>query len=101
MGQQLDDKLKMYKLMEKVYNKHPGRNAVRTLLDSFNINGPEGEHRCLVHPPLWESILTFLHRNSILRLPRPVLAFVLQRLFLSLDYLHTECQIIHTGQYRT
>ncbi|PCG98365.1 Hypothetical protein PENO1_058310 [Penicillium occitanis (nom. inval.)] len=96
MGQQLDDELKMYKRMEKASNKHLGRNAVRTLLDSFNINGPEGEHRCLVHPPLWESVLTFLHRNPIRRLPSPVLAFVLQRLFLALDYLHTECQIIHT-----
>jgi hypothetical protein len=40
MGQQLDDELKMYKLMEKASNKHPGRDAVRALLDSFNINGP-------------------------------------------------------------
>lgn len=100
MGQQLDDELKMYKRMEKASNKHLGRNAVRTLLDSFNINGPEGEHRCLVHPPLWESVLTFLHRNPI-RPSQPGLVFVLQRLFLALDYLHTECQIIHTGQYRT
>ncbi|KAF3398947.1 hypothetical protein DPV78_007095 [Talaromyces pinophilus] len=72
MGQQLDDELKMYKRMEKASNKHLGRNAVRTLLDSFNINGPEGEHRCLVHPPLWESVLTFLHRNPIRRLPSPI-----------------------------
>ena len=97
MGQQLDDELNMYKRMEKGSNKHPGRSAVRTLLDSFTIRGPEGEHRCLVHPLLWESVLTFLHRNPIGRLPSPVLAFVLQRLFLALDYLHTECQIIHTG----
>lgn len=99
MGQHLDDELKMYKRMEKASLKHPGRKAVRRLLDSFNIKRPEGEHRCLVHPPLWESVLTFLHRNPIRRLPSPVLAFILQRLFLALDYLHTECQIIHTGQY--
>lgn len=91
MGQQLDDELKMYKCMEKASNKYPGRNAVRTLLDSFNINGPEGEYCCLVHPPLWESVLTFLHWNLIWRLPSLVLAFVLQRLFLALDYLHMEC----------
>ncbi|EED17065.1 protein kinase, putative [Talaromyces stipitatus ATCC 10500] len=30
-----------------------------------------------------------------------VSAFLLQRLFLVLDYLHTECQIIHTDEYRT
>ncbi|CRG82797.1 Putative dual specificity tyrosine-phosphorylation-regulated kinase 3 homolog [Talaromyces islandicus] len=81
--------------MDKASKTHPGRDAVRSLLDSFDIDGPEDRHRCLVHPPLWESVLTFLHRNPIRRLPPPVLAFVLQRLFLALDYLHTECQIIH------
>lgn len=99
MGQQLDDELQMYKRMERGSKYHPGRNAVRSLLDSFDVDGPEDEHRCLVHPPLWESILTFLHRNPVRRLPPPVLAFVLQRLFLALDYLHTECQIIHAGLY--
>ena len=97
MGQQLDDELKMYKRMEIASKTHPGRDAVRSLLDSFDVDGPEDKHRCLVHPPLWESVLTFLHRNPVRRLPSPVLAFVLQRLFLALDYLHTECKIIHAG----
>jgi serine/threonine-protein kinase SRPK3 len=99
MGQQLDDELQMYKRMERGSKYHPGRNAVRSLLDSFDIDGPEDKHRCLVHPPLWESVLTFLHRNPVQRLPAPVLAFTLKRLFLALDYLHTECQIIHAGIY--
>lgn len=99
MGQQLDDEFNIYKRMEKGSKNHPGRNAVGSLLDSFDIDGHENKHRCLVHPPLWESVLTFLHRNPIRRLPSPFLAFVLQRLFLALDYLHTECQIIHTGKY--
>lgn len=45
------------------------------------------------------SILTFLRRNPIQRPPVPVLAFMLQRLFMALDYLHTECKIIHAGKY--
>lgn len=99
MGEQLDDELKMYKRMEIGSRNHPGCSAVRSLLDSFDVKGPDGQHRCLVHPPLWESVLTFLHRNPVRRLPTPVLAFILQRLFLALDFLHTECQIIHTGKY--
>lgn len=89
----------MYKRIERGSKNHPGRNAVRSLLDSFDVDGPEDKHRCLVHPPLWESVLTFLHRNPARRLPAPVLAFVLKRLFFALDYLHTECQIIHAGIY--
>lgn len=77
--------------------KHAGHKYVRSLLDSFDVDGPEDKHRCLVHPPLWESVLAFLFRNPIRRLPTPVLVVVLHRLFLALDYLHTECKIIHTG----
>ncbi|KAI1157405.1 kinase-like domain-containing protein [Nemania serpens] len=97
MGKQLDNELNMYKRMkERGSANHPGRNAVRELLDSFDVEGPDGRHRCLVHPPLWESVLTFLRRNPIMRLPAPVLAVFLQRLFLALDFLHRECLIIHT-----
>ncbi|KZZ89350.1 protein kinase domain protein [Moelleriella libera RCEF 2490] len=75
---------------------HPGRPAIRSLLGRFNVDGPVDTHQCLIHVPLWENVWTFLHRNPIQRLPTPVLAFVLRRVFLALDYLHTECHIIHT-----
>ncbi|KAJ6149183.1 hypothetical protein N7471_000382 [Penicillium samsonianum] len=96
MGQQLDNELKIYQRIEGAPRKHPGRKYVRSLLDSFDISGPEDKHQCLVHPPLWESVLDFLFRNPVQRLPTPILAVTLHRLFLALDYLHTECKIIHT-----
>ncbi|CEL10251.1 Putative Serine/threonine protein kinase [Aspergillus calidoustus] len=94
-GQQLDDELKMYQHITRD-SRHPGSKAIRSLLDSFHIDGPEDKHQCLVHPPLFESVGEFLHRNPIQRLPKPVLAFTLRQMFLALDYLHTECQVIHT-----
>ncbi|KAH8425313.1 uncharacterized protein LDX57_003070 [Aspergillus melleus] len=96
MGQQLDDELNVYRRIQGASRNHPGRRYVRSLLDSFDISGPEDEHRCLVHPPLWESVLDFLHRNPVRRLPPPIVAVTLHRLFLALDYLHSECKIIHT-----
>ncbi|KAI1354392.1 serine threonine protein kinase, CMGC group [Xylaria sp. FL0043] len=97
MGRQLDNELNTYKRMkERGSGNHPGRAVVRELLDSFDIEGPDGQHRCLVHPPLFESVLTFLRRNPVERLPAPILAVVLHRLFLALDFLHRECAIIHT-----
>ncbi|TPX13086.1 uncharacterized protein E0L32_006512 [Thyridium curvatum] len=96
MGKQLDHEFLMYKRISGSPARHPGRNGIRELLDSFDVVGPDGSHRCLVHPPLWESVLAFLHRNPVKRLPALVLAFILHRLFLALDFLHTECQIIHT-----
>ncbi|KAB8255137.1 kinase-like domain-containing protein [Aspergillus pseudonomiae] len=86
----------MYRHMEEASTNHPGRDVIKTLLDTFYIDGPQDKHRCLVHPPLWKSVLAFLRRNPVERLPSAVIAVVLHRLFLALDYLHTECQIAHT-----
>ncbi|KAK1141271.1 hypothetical protein N8T08_009174 [Aspergillus melleus] len=96
MGQQLGDELNIYKRIQGASQSHRGRRYVRSLLDTFDVNGPEYKHRCLVHPPLWESVLDFLHRNPVRRLPPPIVAVTLHRLFLALDYLHTECKVIHT-----
>ncbi|KAJ6142860.1 protein kinase [Penicillium samsonianum] len=90
MGQQLDDELNISKRCQ-------GRHYVRTLLDSFEIDRASDKHLCHVHPPLWESVWAFLHRNPIGRLPPTVLTGVLRFLSLALDYLQTECKIIHTG----
>jgi serine/threonine-protein kinase SRPK3 len=97
LGTQVDHELSVYTRISTASKRHPGRASVRELLDSFEVTGPDGCHRCLVHPPLWESVLTFLHRNPVRRLPPTVLAVVLRRLFLALDFLHTECKMIHTG----
>ncbi|KAF4468070.1 CMGC SRPK kinase [Fusarium albosuccineum] len=96
MGSQFKNELDVYKRMETASKSHPGRDAIRPLLDSFNLDGPDGQHQCLVHTAMWDTLLDFLHRNPIRRLPSPVLAFTLKRLFLALDFLHTECNIIHT-----
>ncbi|KAI0428742.1 serine threonine protein kinase, CMGC group [Xylaria sp. FL1042] len=81
----LDKELNMYKRMkEKRSANHPSRTSIRELLDSFDVEGPDGQHR------------SFLRRNPVMRLPAPVLAVVLHHLFLALDFLQRECSIIHT-----
>lgn len=35
---------------------HRGRSVIRTLLNSFEVNGPEGSHSCLVYPPMREPL---------------------------------------------
>lgn len=100
MGRYLDSELDMYRRVEGGPKRHPGRDAVRSLLDTFDIDSPDGSdrHRYLVHAPLFESVWTFLHRNPIRRVPAPVLAFVLKRVFLALEYL-AACRVIHTGEF--
>ncbi|KAL4955532.1 kinase-like domain-containing protein [Aspergillus filifer] len=76
------------------WKSHPGHDAIRSLTDYFDIDSHSAQHkhRCFVYPPLFESVWVFLHRNPIGRLPVPVLAVTLKRLFQALDYLHTECR---------
>ncbi|KAL4909735.1 kinase-like domain-containing protein [Aspergillus multicolor] len=95
MGQRVDHKLKIHERISRA-SRHPGRRAISPLLDSFGVDGLGDKHQCLVHPPLFESVWGFLHRNPIRRLPSPVLAFTLHQLFSALDYLHNECGVIHT-----
>ncbi|KAI1424333.1 kinase domain protein [Xylaria sp. FL1777] len=96
LGDRVENEIAMYRRMEQRASSHPGRSAVRTLLDSFRVDGPEGDHLVLAHPPLWQSVEGALRRSSPRRLPASGLRFVLKDLFLALEYLHDECQIIHT-----
>jgi serine/threonine-protein kinase SRPK3 len=96
LGSVQDDELNLYKRIEECSKAHPGRDAVRFLLDSFDIDGLDGRHRCLVHPPLRKSLLDLRHSNPIRRLPSPAMAIALRRLFQALDFLHKECHVAHT-----
>ncbi|EMF11482.1 kinase-like protein [Sphaerulina musiva SO2202] len=93
---ELGTEVDVYKRIAKSPSHHPGRGAVRSLFDSFILDGPNGRHQCLVHQPLWESVLAVKHRNPAGRLPASVLAHILKRLFHALDLLHQECHVAHT-----
>ncbi|KAJ2913832.1 hypothetical protein MD484_g6588, partial [Candolleomyces efflorescens] len=93
----ISQELEAYNRFKNGPVNHPGRAAIRTVLDSFTLPTPDGdgEHLCLVHPPLWDSMKAFLKRNPVGRLPAPILAFTLQRMLQALDYAR-ECRVIHT-----
>lgn len=74
-----------------------GQRYVRTILDAFKTSGPDSEHHCLVHKPMWDSLNELLARNVHRRFTEELLREALRRLFAALDYLHTECHVIHTG----
>lgn len=96
MEDELGTEVDVYKRIAKSPSHHPGRDTVRSLFDSFILDGPNGRHQCLVHQPLWESVLAIKHRNPAGRLPASVLAHILKRLFHALDLLHQECHVAHT-----
>lgn len=97
IGQQVNNKLNIYRYIEQSPTTYLGRNIIRMLLDIFYINGPQDKYQCLVYPLLQESVLAFLYHNPVKRLPLAVIAVILYCLFLALDYLYIECLIVYTG----
>ncbi|KAG6170321.1 hypothetical protein E4U51_000956 [Claviceps purpurea] len=73
MVRSLDNEINAYKRIGNFSIKDPGRSAVRALLDSFHVDGPHGSHQCLVHPPLWDSVFGFRHRNPMRRFPGQIM----------------------------
>lgn len=96
----LDALIREFDVLDRIRNApqyHPGQRAVRSVLDSFDITGPHGvQHRCLVHPLLWDSAIGIRRRNEVGGLPKPVVAVILKRLFSALELLHDECHVAHT-----
>jgi serine/threonine protein kinase len=89
--------LDVYKHLSTITSRHSGSRLVRTLLDAFEITGSEGSYQCLVHKPLGMSLSDLQARCPSQRLPEHLLKLTLIHVLLMLDFLHTEAQVIHTG----
>ncbi|KAH6658073.1 kinase-like domain-containing protein [Truncatella angustata] len=69
---------------------------VRTPLDTFILKYPSRNHRSLVQKPMWDSWRALLYHNPSNRSTEPLLKADLKHILLTLDYLHTECKLVHT-----
>ncbi|GIK05193.1 hypothetical protein Aspvir_009296 [Aspergillus viridinutans] len=75
---------------------HDGRNYIRTFVEYFEERGPNGTHICLGYEPMREPLWLFQSRCRDQRLPLGLLKGYMKLLLKGLDYLHSECNIIHT-----
>ncbi|CEJ92769.1 hypothetical protein VHEMI08399 [[Torrubiella] hemipterigena] len=86
---------KIWQVSQK--SSHQGRSHVLHLLDKFTHTGPNGEHVCLVFDVLGQYLDFQTAKYKGGRLPVKSVKLLEKQLLLGLDYLHTECGIIHTG----
>ncbi|CZT11199.1 related to protein kinase [Rhynchosporium graminicola] len=95
---EFDNEAAIYKHLSTAGNPdHPGRIYVRTIQDSFFTRSRAGKlHQCLVHDLLSNDILSLRYARSDRKLPEAMLKQILIHLLLALDFLHSECHIIHT-----
>ncbi|VUC27273.1 unnamed protein product [Clonostachys rosea] len=77
---------------------HPGRQLIRPVIDSFEIQGTnKAKHLCLVFEALRQPLSAVgkqLGHDG--RLPPRVLRTIVPSILKSLDFLHSECRTIHT-----
>ncbi|KAI7819627.1 kinase-like domain-containing protein [Gamsiella multidivaricata] len=87
------------KLLERVVNANsdaPGRKYVVELLDHFMHHGPNGTHVCMVFEVLGENLLSLIRRFHHRGIPIHLVQQIIYQVLMGLDYMHRECNIIHT-----
>lgn len=92
------EEFQIYKQLSQGSSWHPGHSHVRKALDVFTVSSLKGSHACLVQIPTWESFGDLLYRNPSHRFTEDLLEAGLMQILLALDYLHTECKLVHTGK---
>lgn len=89
------DEIKLLTKVSNAHPTHPGRAHIVTFLDSFTHPGPE-THICIVFEPLGENLLALIERNKKKGVPQPLVKLITRQILLGLQYLHNECDLVHT-----
>lgn len=76
---------------------HPGMDFTRLANDVFTIEGQSGPHYCIVAQPQGSSLRTLQEVLPDSRLPKILVKPVLTRLLFSINWLHFDCDVVHTG----
>lgn len=90
------DEIKLLQRIVAANPDHPGKAHVVQLLDSFEHKGPNGRHMCMVFEVLGENLLGLIKRYNHRGIPMPLVKQITKQVLLGLDYMHRECEIIHT-----
>ncbi|PPQ62797.1 hypothetical protein CVT24_000491 [Panaeolus cyanescens] len=90
------DEIKLLSRVASVSPLHPGRQHIVSFLDSFSHQGPEASHVCIVFEPLGENLLALIERNKKKGVPRSLVKVIAKQVLLGLEYLHDECDLVHT-----
>jgi len=90
------DEIKLLSRVASVSPLHPGRQHIVSFLDSFTHQGPEASHICIVFEPLGEHLLALIERNKRKGVPRALVKVIAKQVLLGLEYLHDECDLVHT-----
>ncbi|KAJ5587346.1 CMGC protein kinase [Penicillium hispanicum] len=95
-GADKNHEVEIYERINATKSKHLGKTYIRQLFDHFRLDGPHGQHTCLVHQPLGMSLDQYLcfFPGKVMTLEdmKPCLRQVIG----TLEFLHEQARIIHT-----
>lgn len=96
----VSQEIEIYNHLKTIQSDHAGQSCLRSLIETFQVRNPDGHrnHTCLVHPPLGISLdqLTPLLPGKVMS--SSMVRTTMRNILAALDFLHTEAQVIHTGQ---
>ena len=98
-GHYTETALDEIQLLQRVVSSspiHAGRCHVVGLVDDFRHDGPNGSHVCMVFEVLGENLLGLIKRYQHRGVPQHIVKQIAKQVLLGLDYLHSECRVIHT-----
>ncbi|MCJ1400130.1 hypothetical protein MMC11_003334 [Xylographa trunciseda] len=93
---QAENEEKVLAHIATVDQAHEGSRFIRKLLDSFEVRGKKGPHRCLIHKPL---IMTLKDLGCLLpdgKMSLGILRPIVRYLLYALDFLHAKAKVVHT-----
>lgn len=90
------DEIKILRAVRDGDPSNPKRNKTVQLLNDFKITGVNGNHVCMVFEVLGHNLLKLILKSYYRGIPLANVKSITRQVLEGLDYLHTECKIIHT-----
>lgn len=90
------DELALLRYASGPVTRHPSSRRIVQLLDEFKLAGANGVHTCLVLELLGPDLRSWQLCCGNPELLQPWVKQILTQVLQGLDYLHTQCKIIHT-----
>jgi len=81
---------------QKLDANHVHENYIAQMLDSFIVSAHNGKHVVFVFEVLGENLLDLIKSYNYRGLPMAIVKKIAKEVLLGLDWLHTQCGIIHT-----
>ena len=97
-NRQAENEEKVLAHIAAIDQTHIGSRLVRKLLNSFEVPGQNGTHRCLVHEPLIITLGDLGPHFPGFRVPLHILRTIVHDLLNALDFLHSKAKVVHTGK---